>query len=142
MQQKAMTETQIKQLAARFANLFMLCYRQQDISGMHVTFTAFTHTLHGLDLWTAKKEFQQLMRHYLCLEKFPEAEMPYMDWLLNHYLEQENHYDESFLLPWYQTLDDEWMLRKKLKQLFPEKSNTQLSAWIVAEQQKTKDSLC
>lgn len=131
-----------KELAARYANLFMICYKRSDISGMHITFTAFTHVLHTLKLWENKRDIMQQMRGYILHEGFPEAEVAALDWLLNHYFEQpqDNEEDETVLLPWYQSLDDEWVLRKKLRNLFPEHSNTQLTLLIADQLQKQTDA--
>lgn len=122
-----------KELAARYASLFMICYRRRDISGMHITFTAFTHVLHSLNLWAKKESIMQQMRHFILLDNFPETEIVPLTWLLNHYFEQANTHDESLLLAWYQQLDDEWVLRNKLRSLFPEHSNSQLTL-LIAEQ--------
>ncbi len=124
-----------KELAGRYASLFMICYRRKDISGMHVSLTAFTHVLHSLGLWPDKAAIMRATQHYIMLEGFAEEEQLYLQWLLNHYFEQENAHDESFLLQWYQHLDDEWVLRKKLRELFPDHSNTQLTL-MIAEQLK------
>jgi len=124
-----------KELAGRYASLFMICYRRKDISGMHICLTAFTHVLHSLGLWADKAAIMQATQHYILLEGFAEEELMYLQWLLNHYFEQENDHDESFLLQWYQHLDDEWVLRKKLRELFPDHSNTQLTL-MIAEQLK------
>lgn len=127
-----------KELAGRYASLFMICYRRKDISGMHISLTAFTHVLHSLGLWPEKAVIMQAMRHYIVLDGFAAEEHWYLQWLLNHYFEQENEHDESFLLPWYQHLDDEWVLRKKLRELFPQHSNSQLTL-MIAEQLKTTE---
>lgn len=124
-----------KELAARYASLFMICYRRRDISGMHISLTAFTHVLHSLKLWPEKATVMQQMQHYIELEGFPQQELTPLQWLLNHYFEQPNSHDESFLLGWYQQLDDEWVLRKKLRSLFPQHSNSQLTL-LIAEQTK------
>jgi hypothetical protein len=125
-----------KELAARYASLFMLCYQRKDISGMHITLTACTHTLHALSLWSLKRSFMEDLRHYILLASFPEDELKALDWLLHHYFEQLNSVDESALLNWYQSLDDEWILRKKLRSLFPEKQNSELTVLIAAEKNK------
>jgi hypothetical protein len=126
----------VKELSARFANLFMICYQRRDISGIHVTLTALTHTLHPLNLSGQKAEVSQELRRYLLLGGFPVAESAALDWLLNHYLGQGNAGDESMLLAWYQSLDDEWVLRKKLREMFPNKANSELTALIAAEKKK------
>ena len=128
-----------KELAGRFASLFIMCYQRCDISGMHITLTAFTHTLHGLKLWENKKAIMDETRAYILLGGFPEAELKALDWLLNHYFEQPNDGDESVLLNWYQALDDEWILRKKLHNLFPDKPNSELTRLIAAEQGKMSE---
>lgn len=125
-----------KELAARFASLFMICYRRRDISGMHIALTAFTHTLHTLKLWGIKASIRDQMRAYILQESFPMPEVKALDWLLNHYFEQENDGDESHLLNWYQSLDDEWILRKKLRDMFPDKASSELTPLIAAEQDK------
>lgn len=127
-----------KELAGRYANLFMICYQRRDISGMHITLTAFTHVLHTLQLWDNKREIMRQMHGFILHEGFPEDQQPALDWLLNHYFEQpqDNEEDETVLLPWYQSLDDEWVLRKKLRNLFPQHSNTQLTLLIADQLQK------
>ncbi|NRB42784.1 MAG: hypothetical protein HRU20_30660 [Pseudomonadales bacterium] len=125
-----------KELAARFASLFMICYRCRDISGMHVTLTAFTHTLHALGLWTNKAQIRDQMHSYIMLETFPVAEVKALDWLLNHYFELPNDGEETHLLNWYQSLDDEWILRKKLRDMFPDKTSSELTPLIAEETAK------
>lgn len=127
-----------KELAARYASLFMICYRRRDISGMHISLTAFTHVMHSLNLWPQKDHIMQQMQHFILLEGFPQEELAALQWLLNHYFEQSNSHDESLLLGWYQQLDDEWVLRKKLRSLFPQHSNSQLTL-LIAEQMKAGD---
>lgn len=129
-----------KELAARFASLFMICYRRRDITGMHVSLTAFTHTLHALGLWEIKAIIREQMRAYILVESFPMAEVKALDWLLNHYFELPNEGDESHLLNWYQSLDDEWILRKKLRDLFPEKTSSELTPLIAEETAKLMPS--
>lgn len=129
-----------KEISARYANLFMICYQNRDISGIHITFTAFTHTLHALQLWEQKKAFMLEMRDYIMQQQFPLEEIKALDWLLHHYFEQVNEVEESALLNWYQSLDDEWILRKKLKTLFPDKTNSELTLLIAIEQQKLSES--
>jgi hypothetical protein len=128
-----------KELAGRYASLFMICYQRRDISGMHITLTAFTHTLHALQLWSAKKAIMEETKNYILVGGFPEVEVQALDWLLHHYFEQENSHDEDVLLNWYQSLDDEWILRKKLRALFPDKQNSELTVLIAAEQKKIGD---
>jgi hypothetical protein len=128
-----------KELAGRYASLFMICYQRRDISGMHITLTAFTHTLHALKLWENKKAIMEETRAYIMVGGFPEAEIKALDWLLHHYFEQPNDTEETALLNWYQALDDEWVLRKKLRALFPEKQNSELTVLIAAEQQKLNE---
>ena len=128
-----------KELAARFASLFMICYRRRDISGMHVSLTAFTHVLHTLNLWGIKALIRDQMHAYIMLEAFPEAEVKALDWLLNHYFELPNEGDESHLLNWYQSLDDEWILRKKLREMFPDKASSELTPLIAEETAKLND---
>ena len=130
-----------KELAARYASLFMICYRRRDISGMHITFTAFTHVLHSLKLWDNKAAISQEMRHFIILEGYPDSEAVPLNWLLNHYFEQHNDHDESLLLAWYQQLDDEWVLRNKLRRLFPEHSNSQLTRLIAEQTQSTQGDM-
>jgi len=125
-----------KELAARFANLFMICFRGGDISGMHVTLTAFTHVCHGLHWWSQRVDIERDLRHYILHEGFPVSDEPQLDWLLNHYFEQPQFGNESLLLTWYQKIDDEWVLRRKLRELFPEKSSSELTELIVQEKQK------
>lgn len=125
-----------KELAARFANLFMICFRGGDISGMHVALTAFTHVCHGLHWWNYRVEIARELRHYIVHEGFPESAEPQLDWLLNHYFEQPQFGNESLLLTWYQKIDDEWVLRRKLRELFPEKSSSELTEMIVQEKHK------
>ena len=125
-----------KQLAGRYANLFMICYHQSDISGMHIAFTALTHTIYALKLWVKRKSFAEQLCHYASLEGFPENEMYALEWLVNHYFELPNEHDESILLTWYQAIDDEWVLRKKLRKMFPEKSNSELTELIFSEKEK------
>lgn len=129
-----------KELSARYASLFMMCYQRRDISGMHITLTAFTHTLHALKLWEAKKAIMEETRGYILIGGFPELELKALDWLLHHYFEQPNDTEETALLNWYQALDDEWILRKKLRALFPEKQNSELTLLIAAEQKKVDES--
>lgn len=125
-----------KELAARFASLFMICYRRRDISGMHVSLTAFTHTLNALGMWDVKALIRDQMHAYILLESFPVAEVKALDWLLNHYFELSNDGDESHLLNWYQSLDDEWILRKKLRDMFPDKMSSELTPLIAEETAK------
>lgn len=129
----------VKELAGRYASLFMICYKRRDVSGIHITFTAFTHTLHALNVWDLKKVIRDDTRKYILIAGFPEDEVKALDWLLNHYFEQENTADESALLNWYQSLDDEWVLRKKLRDMFPDKLNSELTVLIAAEQNKTTE---
>jgi hypothetical protein len=129
-----------KELAARFANLFMICYRGGDISGMHVTLTAFTHVCHALHWWGSRAEIARDLRHYLVGEGFPAAEEVQLDWLLNHYFENAQFGSESLLLAWYQKIDDEWVLRRKLRELFPDKSSSELTEMIVQERHKNEAS--
>ena len=124
-----------QELAGRFANLFMICYRRRDMSGMHVTLTAFTHSLHALKVWPDKLAIMQQTKNYILMESFPVAALKPLEWLLNHYFEQPNDGDESQLLLWYQSIDDEWVLRKKLREMFPDKPNSVLTALIAAEQE-------
>lgn len=128
-----------KELSGRFASLFMLCYQRRDISGMHIALTAITHTLHALKLWDTKQAVMEEARAYILLGGFPEAELKALDWLLHHYFEQPNAGDEAVLLNWYQSLDDEWILRKKLRNLFPDKQNSELTLLIAAEQGKHRE---
>ena len=137
-EQRVSPQTQ-KELAGRFASLFMMCYQRCDISGMHITLTAFTHTLHALKLWDNKKSIMEETRGYVLLGGFPDAELKALDWFFNHYFEQPNEGDESLLLNWYQSLDDEWILRKKLHSLFPDKQNSELTRLIAAEQEKLSE---
>ena len=125
-----------QELAARYADLFLICYQRRDISGMHITFTAFTHVLHCLKMWDRRKNIMQQTEHYILLNGFPEAELPALQWLLRHYFEQGKDGSEDELLAWYQMLDDEWVLRKKLKDMFPQYSNTQLTILIAEELKK------
>lgn len=136
---KTVTAHTQKELAGRYASLFMMCYQRRDISGMHITLTAFTHTLHALKLWENKKAIMDETRTYIVLAGFPEAQIKALEWLLHHYFEQANEIDETALLGWYQALDDEWILRKKLRALFPDKQNSELTLLIAAEQQKLAD---
>lgn len=129
----------IKELAGRYASLFMICYKRRDISGIHIAFTAFTHTLHALNVWDQKQAIMEETKKYILLTGFPEDEIMALDWLLNHYFEQENTADESALLNWYQSLDDEWVLRKKLREMFPDKLNSELTVLIAAEQNKSTE---
>lgn len=129
-----------KELAGRYANLFMICYKRRDISGIHITFTAFTHTLHALTMWEHKKSIMDDTKKYILLEGYPVNEVAALDWLLNHYFEQENTADESALLNWYQSIDDEWVLRKKLREMFPNKLNSELTVLIATEQNKTEQN--
>lgn len=135
----AVTPQTQKELAGRYASLFMICYQRRDISGMHITLTAFTHTLHALKLWDHKKSIMDETRSYIMIGGFPEIEIKALDWLLHHYFEQPNETEETALLNWYQALDDEWVLRKKLRALFPEKQNSELTVLIAAEQQKLNE---
>lgn len=128
-----------KELAARYASLFMICYRRRDISGMHISFTAFTHVLHSLNMWGEKLSVMQQMRHFILLDNYPQSELVALDWLLNHYFEQANEHDESLLLGWYQDLDDEWVLRNKLRRLFPEHTSSQLTLLIAEQKQYTPE---
>ena len=129
-----------KELAARFANLFMICFRGGDISGMHVALTAFTHVCHGLHWWSMKAEIARDLRHYILNEGFPQTDEIQLDWLLNHYFEQPHFGNESVLLAWYQRIDDEWVLRRKLRELFPEKLSSELSEMIVQEKRQKRDA--
>jgi len=124
------------ELCARYANLFMLCYLKKDITGMHIALTAFTHTLHALQLWGHKQRLMLEMKAFVMAGGFPISEHKALDWLLHHYFEQVNDTDESVLLNWYQSIDDEWVLRKKLHKLFPDMSSSELSTYIVTEQQR------
>ena len=126
----------LQELAGRYASLFMICYRRRDISGLHIALTAFTHTLHALKVWSQKQQIMQSTRAYILHEGFPLAEQKALDWLLNHYFEQPNSADESNLLAWYQALDDEWVLRKKLREMFPDKPSSELTRLIAAEQNR------
>lgn len=125
-----------KELAARFASLFMICYRRRDITGMHVTLTAFSHALHTLKLWQMKSLIRDQMHAYIMMEAFPVDEVKALDWLLNHYFELPNEGDETHLLNWYQSIDDEWILRKKLREMFPDKSSSELTPLIAEETAK------
>ena len=129
----------IKELSARYASLFMICYKRGDVSAMHITFTAFTHTLHALKVWDRKQEVMELTKAYILHDGFPVDEIKALQWLLNHYFEQPNEGDESILLNWYQYLDDEWVLRKKLREMFPDKTNSELTALIAIEQAKQNE---
>ena len=131
------TPKTVTELAGRYASLFHICYKRSDISGMHISLTAFTHTLHALNLWDRKEAIMQETKKYILLVGFPESEVKALDWLLEHYFDPESESDESALLNWYQSLDDEWLLRKKLREMFPEKANSELTALIAAEQNKT-----
>ena len=129
----------VTELAGRYANLFMICYKRRDISGIHIAFTAFTHTLHALSLWDNKVGIMEETRKFVLLSGFPEEEVKALDWLLNHYFEQNNEVDESALINWYQSLDDEWVLRNKLREMFPDKLSSELTVLIAAEQKKVSD---
>ncbi len=128
-----------QELAGRFASLFMICYQRRDISGMHIALTAFTHTLHALHLWAHKVLIKDQMRAYILHAGFPVAESKALDWLLNHYFESDNNSDESVLLQWYQSLDDEWVLRKKLREMFPDKQSSELTPLIAEELLKSEN---
>lgn len=130
-------EEVVRELSARHANLFYICYCSQDISGMHIALTAFAHTLHALNLWSIKQRLLSDIKGYILEEGFPVGEQKALDWLLSHYLELNNDHDESILLRWYQDIDDEWVLRRKLRQMFPEKSSSELTFFIAAEQNKS-----
>ena len=131
-----LTTEMVQELSARCASLFMICYRRGDISGMHIVLTAFTHTLYGLKLWSEVADISGMILGYILLEGFPKSEEKAVQWLLNHYFDQVNEQDESCLLNWYQALDDEWVLRKKLRELFPGKPNSELTLYIAAEHNK------
>lgn len=122
-----------RELAARFASLLMICYQRRDISGMHITLTALTHTLHTLDLWSEKQSIREQMKGFVLHEGFPIQQSSALDWLLNHYFELPNDGDESVLLNWYQSLDDEWVLRKNLREMFPDKNSSELTPLIAIE---------
>jgi hypothetical protein len=126
----------LKELAARFASLFMIAYRRGDISALHISLTAFTHTLHALGVWGEKQAISEQFTGFVLHEGFPLAEQAQLSWMVNHYFEQANAEDESCLLNWYQALDDEWVLRKKLREMFPEKNNSELTQLIAQEQAK------
>lgn len=130
------TDHTIKELSARYASLFMIAYRRGDVSAMHITLTALTHTLHALGLWQDKKSIAEQCFGYVLQDGYPVDETSALRWLINHYFEQHNEQDESCLLNWYQSLDDEWVLRKKLREMFPEKSNSELTQLIAQEQAK------
>jgi hypothetical protein len=134
----AITPALVTEIVARYASLFMICYRRRDISGMHVTFTALTHSLHALQCWANKTDLAAQCLHYILLDGFPELEKPALQWLINHYFEQINDADESCLLNWYQSIDDEWVLRKKLREMFPDKLNSELTV-LIAEEQGRRD---
>lgn len=125
------------ELAARHASLFMICYRRRDISGIHISLTALTHVLNTLKLWPERQAVSRRLRSFILQQAFPEAELPALDWLLQHYFsdDSQDSSDETVMLPWYQSLDDEWVLRNKLRSLFPEHSNSQLTL-LIAEQQR------
>ncbi|HEY9033407.1 MAG TPA: hypothetical protein VIN71_05695 [Pseudomonadales bacterium] len=125
------------ELAARHASLFMICYRRRDISGIHISLTALTHVLNTLKLWPERQAVSRRLRSFILQQAFPEAELPALDWLLQHYFsdDPQDSSDETVMLPWYQSLDDEWVLRNKLRSLFPEHSNSQLTL-LIAEQQR------
>lgn len=125
------------ELAARHASLFMICYRRRDISGIHISLTALTHVLNTLKLWPERQAVSRRLHSFILQQAFPEAELPALDWLLQHYFsdDSQDSSDETVMLPWYQSLDDEWVLRNKLRSLFPEHSNSQLTL-LIAEQQR------
>lgn len=125
------------ELAARFASLFMINYRRGDISGLHVSLTALTHALYALQLWDDRAFIAQQYQLYALQEGFPEAQFFAINWLVNHYFDWDNIDAEAVLIPWYQNLDDEWVLRKQLKQMFPDKTNSELSV-LIAEQIQSK----
>lgn len=127
-----------KQISGRFASLIMICYQRKDISGIHIALTAYTHTLHAVGLWGDAATIKDQTRVYILQAGFPMAEIKALDWLLNHYFELPNESDESLLLNWYQSLDDEWVVRKKLREMFPEKKNSELTQYIAAETSSKK----
>ena len=127
----------LKELAGRLASLFMICYRRRDISGIHIAFTSFTHMLHALKVWDSKDVIMADTKAYILHEGFPVAEIKALEWLLNHYFEQKNEVEEEALLNWYQSLDDEWVLRNKLREMFPDKENSELTL-LIAEEQKNQ----
>lgn len=127
------TQAQRQELAGRFSSLFMIAYKSQDISGMHVSLTGFSHSLYCLHAMGDAKALAQVFIDYALYENFPESESYALTWLVRHYLELGNEHDESLLLSWYQSLDNEWVLRRQLKKRFPEKKSSEISALILQE---------
>jgi hypothetical protein len=131
-----LTDESWREISGRYANLFVHCYKKRDVTGMQVTVTALTHLCYGLRLGERSDQIQQLFREYVLKEGFPEAELSYLDWLLNHFFEREQEHPAEYMLPWYQKVDDEWLLRQKLRAEFPDKNNTELTALLMAEIQR------
>ena len=130
------SNAQLKELAGRFSSLFMMGYNAQDISAMHVSLTGLSHSLYCLHAMNDAKQLAQVFIDYARFESFPESEEYALKWLVQHYLELGNEHDESLLLSWYQSLDNEWVLRRQLKKRFPEKKSSEISALILQELNK------
>lgn len=125
------------ELIARYANLLVHCYGKRDVTGIQVTVTALTHLCYAMGI---AEEHEAITREFVeAVEReqaFPNAELPYVNWLLNHFFQQEQEQPAEFMLPWYQKLDDEWLVRKKLKASFPEKNSTEITAMLLHEVQR------
>lgn len=130
------SKTQLQELAGRFSSLFMIAYKSQDISAMHVSLTGLSHSLYCLHAMNEARALAQVFIDYAFYENFPETETYALKWLVQHYLELGNEHDESLLLSWYQSLDNEWVLRRQLKKRFPDKKSSEISALILQELNK------
>lgn len=127
---------QWQEVIARYANLTMHCYNKGDVSGIQVTITGFTHLCYVFELADEKRELVKSFEQALLSEGLAEDELQYMHWLLNHFLQIEQDKPQEFMLPWYQQLDDEFVLRQQIKTKFPHLTSTQITAAILKQAQQ------
>lgn len=135
-QKNSVASKQWQEVIARYANLVMHCYHKGDVSGIQVTITGFTHLCYVFNKVDDCSAIVQQFEQALLQEALPENELPYMHWLLNHFLQIEQDKPQEFMLPWYQQLDDEFVLRQQIKTKFPHLSSTQITAAILQQAQQ------
>jgi hypothetical protein len=128
------------EISARYANLLVHCYKKRDVNGIQVSITALTHlcySVNGVDRLDLKAKVARQFIDFVGREAdFPPEELPYVEWLVNHFFEIEQSRPAEYMLPWYQQLDDEWLVRKQLKDACPDKNSTELTAMMLYQAKK------
>lgn len=132
-------------ILARYANMLVHCYQKRDVTGVQVSVTALTHLCYSLESQDRNELKARVAKQFVaCVAKeegFPEDELVYIEWLVNHFFEIKQSEPAEFMLPWYQKIDDEWLVRKQLKAACPDKNSTELTAMMLYQAQHGSGSL-